>query len=169
MGEVENSITSSLDMLIKSPIMIILYFITLIATSWKLTLFTVLVLPAMGWLMGKVGRKLKRQSLEAQGKWSDTMSQLEETLGGLRIIKAFIAEDRMIDRFTRCSNELRDAVNKVAMRQALAHPMSEFLGTILIVSVLWFGGALILGHNSSLTAPTFIFYMVILYLSLIHI
>lgn len=162
-GEVENSITSSLDMLIKSPIMIILYFITLIATSWKLTLFTVLVLPAMGWLMGKVGRKLKRQSLEAQGKWSDTMSQLEETLGGLRIIKAFIAEDRMIDRFTRCSNELRDAVNKVAMRQALAHPMSEFLGTILIVFVLWFGGALILGHNSSLTAPTFIFYMVILY------
>ena len=162
-GEVEKSITSSLDMLIKSPIMIILYFITLIATSWKLTLFTVLVLPAMGWLMGKVGRKLKRQSLEAQGKWSDTMSQLEETLGGLRIIKAFIAEDRMIDRFTRCSNELRDAVNKVAMRQALAHPMSEFLGTILIVSVLWFGGALILGHNSSLTAPTFIFYMVILY------
>ena len=162
-GEVENSITSSLDMLIKSPIMIILYFITLIATSWKLTLFTVLVLPAMGWLMGKVGRKLKRQSLEAQGKWSDTMSQLEETLGGLRIIKAFIAEDRMINRFTRCSNELRDAVNKVAMRQALAHPMSEFLGTILIVSVLWFGGALILGHNSSLTAPTFIFYMVILY------
>lgn len=162
-GEVENSITSSLDMLIKSPIMIILYFITLIATSWKLTLFTVLVLPAMGWLMGKVGRKLKRQSLEAQGKWSDTMSQLEETLGGLRIIKAFIAEDRMINRFTRCSNELRAAVNKVAMRQALAHPMSEFLGTILIVSVLWFGGALILGHNSSLTAPTFIFYMVILY------
>ena len=162
-GEVENSITSSLDMLIKSPIMIILYFITLIATSWKLTLFTVLVLPAMGWLMGKVGRKLKRQSLEAQGKWSDTMSQPEETLGGLRIIKAFIAEDRMINRFTRCSNELRDAVNKVAMRQALAHPMSEFLGTILIVSVLWFGGALILGHNSSLTAPTFIFYMVILY------
>ena len=162
-GEVENSITSSLDMLIKSPIMIILYFITLIATSWKLTLFTVLVLPAMGWLMGKVGRKLKRQSLEAQGKWSDTMSQLEETLGGLRIIKAFIAEDRMINRFTRCSNELRDAVNKVAMRQASAHPMSEFLGTILIVSVLWFGGALILGHNSSLTAPTFIFYMVILY------
>lgn len=162
-GEVENSITSSLDMLLKNPIMIILYFITLIATSWKLTLFTVLVLPAMGWLMGKVGRKLKRQSLEAQGKWSDTMSQLEETLGGLRIIKAFIAEDRMIDRFTRCSNELRDAVNKVAMRQALAHPMSEFLGTILIVSVLWFGGALILGHNSSLTAPTFIFYMVILY------
>ena len=162
-GEVENSITSSLDMLMKSPILILLYFITLVITSWQLTLFTIVVLPGMGWLMGAVGRKLKRQSLEAQSKWSDTMSQLEETLGGLRIIKAFIAEDRMINRFTRCSNELRDAVNKVAMRQALAHPMSEFLGTILIVSVLWFGGALILGHNSSLTAPTFIFYMVILY------
>ena len=162
-GEVENSITSSLDMLMKNPIMILLYFTTLLITSWQLTLFTVLVLPGMGWLMGKVGRKLKRQSLEAQGKWSDTMSQLEETLGGLRIIKAFIAEDKMINRFTKCSNELRDATNKVAMRQALAHPMSEFLGTLLIVSVLWFGGALILGKNSSIDAPTFIFYMVILY------
>lgn len=162
-GEVENSITSSLDMLIKSPIMIIIYFATLIVLSWKLTLFTILVLPAMGWLMGKVGRKLKRQSLEAQSKWSDTMSQLEETLGGLRIIKAFIAEDRMINRFAKCSNELRDATNRVAMRQALAHPMSEFLGTILIVSVLWFGGSLILGHNSSLTASKFIYYMVVLY------
>lgn len=162
-GEVENSITSSLDMLIKSPIMIIIYFATLIVLSWKLTLFTVLVLPGMGWLMGKVGRKLKRQSLEAQSKWSDTMSQLEETLGGLRIIKAFIAEDRMINRFAKCSNELRDATNRVAMRQALAHPMSEFLGTILIVSVLWFGGSLILGHNSSLTASKFIYYMVVLY------
>lgn len=162
-GEVENSITSSLDMLLKSPILVVLYFTTLIITSWQLTLFTILVLPAMGWVMGKVGRKLKRQSLEAQGKWSDTMSQLEETLGGLRIIKAFIAEDRMIRRFTKCSNELRDAINRVAMRQALAHPMSEFLGTILIVAVLWFGGALILGESSSIDAPTFIFYMVILY------
>ena len=118
----------------------------------------------MGWLMGKVGKKLKRQSLEAQGKWSDTMSQLEETLGGLRIIKAFIAEDKMVDRFTRCSNELRDATNRVAIRQALAHPVSEFLGTLLIVLVLWFGGMLILGDkSSSLEAPTFIFYMVILY------
>ena len=119
---------------------------------------------ALGWLMGKVGKKLKRQSLEAQSKWSDTMSQLEETLGGLRIIKAFIAEDKMVDRFTKCSNELRDATNKVAIRQALAHPMSEFLGTLLIVLVLWFGGILILGNDhSSLEAPTFIFYMVILY------
>ena len=136
-GEVENSITSSLDMLMKNPIMILLYFTTLIITSWKLTLFTIVVLPGMGWLMGKVGRKLKRQSLEAQSKWSDTMSQLEETLGGLRIIKAFIAEDKMINRFMKCSNELRDATNKVAIRQALAHPMSEFLGTILIVAVVW--------------------------------
>ena len=162
-GEVENSITSSLDMLMKSPIMIILYFTTLIVTSWQLTLFTVIALPGMGWLMGVVGRKLKRQSLEAQAKGSDTMSQLEETLGGLRIIKAFIAEDKMINRFTKCSNELRDATNRVAIRQAMAHPMSELLGTILIVAVLWFGGTLILGQNATIDAPTFIFYMVILY------
>lgn len=162
-GEVENSITSSLDMLIKNPILIVMYFGTLLVTSWQLTLFTLLVVPGMGWVMGKVGKKLKRQSLEAQGKWSDTMTQLEETLGGLRIIKAFIAEQKMIDRFTQCSNELRDASNRVATRQALAHPMSEFLGTLLIVLVLWFGGSLILGEKSSIDAPTFIFYMVILY------
>ena len=162
-GEVENSITSSLDMLIKNPILIVMYFGTLIITSWQLTLFTLLVVPGMGWIMGKVGKKLKRQSLEAQAKWSDTMSQLEETLGGLRIIKAFIAEQKMINRFTECSNEFRDATNRVAMRQALAHPMSEFLGTLLIVVVLWFGGSLILGNHSFIDAPTFIFYMVILY------
>lgn len=162
-GEIENSITSSLDMLLKNPILILLYFSTLIVTSWQLTLFTVLVLPGMGWLMGKVGKKLKRKSLEVQGKWSDTMSQLEETLGGLRIIKAFIAEDKMVDRFKQCSNELRDATNKVAIRQSLAHPMSEFLGTLLIVLVLWFGGLLILGDGTSMEASTFIFYMVILY------
>jgi subfamily B ATP-binding cassette protein MsbA len=162
-GEIENSITSSLDMLLKNPILILLYFSTLIVTSWQLTLFTVLVLPGMGWLMGKVGKKLKRKSLEAQGKWSDTMSKLEETLGGLRIIKAFIAEDKMVDRFKQCSDELRDATNKVAIRQSLAHPMSEFLGTLLIVLVLWFGGLLILGDGTSMEASTFIFYMVILY------
>ena len=162
-GEIENSITSSLDMLLKNPILILLYFSTLIVTSWQLTLFTGLVLPGMGWLMGKVGKKLKRKSLEAQGKWSDTMSQLEETLGGLRIIKAFIAEDKMVDRFKQCSDELRDATNKVAIRQSLAHPMSEFLGTLLIVLVLWFGGLLILGDGTSMEASTFIFYMVILY------
>lgn len=162
-GEVENSITSSLDMLIKNPILIVMYFGTLMITSWQLTLFTLLVVPGMGWVMGKVGKKLKRQSLEAQSKWSDTMSQLEETLGGLRIIKAFIAEEKMINRFTQCSNEYRDAINRVATRQTMAHPMSEFLGTLLIVAVLWFGGSLILGQHSSIDAPTFIFYMVILY------
>ena len=161
--EIENSITSSLDMLLKNPILIISYFATLLVTSWQLTLFTILVLPSMGWLMGRVGRKLKRQSLDAQNKWSETMSQLEETLGGMRIIKAFIAEDKMISRFEKCSNDFRSAVNRVAIRQSLAHPMSEFLGTILIVIVLWFGGSLILGDNSSIDASTFIFYMVILY------
>lgn len=162
-GEIENSITSSLDMLLKNPILILSYFATLIVTSWQLTLFTIIVLPGMGWIMGRVGRKLKRQSLDAQNKWSETMSQLEETLGGMRIIKAFIAEEKMINRFVKCSNEFRDATNRVAMRQSLAHPMSEFLGTVLIVLVLWFGGTLILSDSSSINASTFIFYMVILY------
>ena len=162
-GEVEYSITSSLDMLIKNPILILFYFGTLIVTSWQLTLFTVLVVPAMAWGMSAIGKKLKRQSLEAQSKWSDTMSMLEETLGGLRIIKAFIAEDKMIGRFTQVSNELRTASSKVAMRQSLAHPVSEFLGTVMIMIVLWFGGSLILSDNAPIDAPTFIFYMVILY------
>lgn len=162
-GEIENYITSSLDMILKNPILILSYFTTLVITSWQLTLFTIIVLPAMGWVMGRVGRKLKRQSLEAQNKWSETMSQLEETLGGMRIIKAFIAEEKMIQRFVKCSNEYRDAVNRVAMRQSLAHPVSEFLGTVLIVLVLWFGGSLILNASSTINASTFIFYMVILY------
>ncbi len=162
-SEVENSITSSLDMLIKNPILILFYFATLIVTSWQLTLFTLAVVPLMAWGMSAIGKKLKKESLEAQGKWSDTMSQLEETLGGLRIIKAFIAEDKMISRFTNTSNELRTASRKVAVRQALAHPISEFLGTIMIMFVLWFGGTLILSEASPIDAPTFIFYMVILY------
>ena len=162
-GEIEYSITSSLDMLIKNPILIIFYFTTLVYTSWQLTLFTLLVVPVMAWGMGLVGKKLKRQSLEAQAKWSDTMSQLEETLGGLRIIKAFIAEDKMVNRFTKVSNELRNASSKVSTRQALAHPLSEFLGTIMIMIVLWFGGTLILSDSAPIDAPTFIFYMVILY------
>ena len=162
-SEIENSITSSLDMLLKNPILIVSYFTTLLIISWQLTLFTILVLPTMGWLMGKIGRKLKRQSLEAQGKWSETMSQLEETLGGLRVIKAFTAEEKMIRRFNKCSNEYRDATSKVSTRQSMAHPMSEFLGTILIVLVLWFGGSLILRNDSSIDASTFIYYMVILY------
>ena len=161
--EVETSVTSSLDMLLKNPILICSYFATLLLTSWQLTVFTIVVLPGMGWVMGRVGRKLKRQSLEAQSKWSETLSQLEETLGGMRIIKAFIAEDKMIRRFTKCSNEFRHATNRVAMRQSLAHPMSEFLGTLLIVLVLWFGGTLILSAHSPIDASTFIFYMVILY------
>ena len=162
-GEVEYSITSSLDMLIKNPILIIFYFGTLIFTSWQLTLFTLAVVPLMAWGMSAVGKKLKKESLEAQGKWSDTMSQLEETLSGLRIIKAFIAEDKMKDRFSNVSNELRKASGKVAVRQALAHPVSEFLGTVMIMIVLWFGGTLILSEASPIDAPTFIFYMVILY------
>lgn len=162
-NEVETSVTSSLDMLIKNPILIVAYFGTLIAVSWQLTLFTILVLPGMGWVMGTVGKKLKRKSLEAQAKWSDTMSQLEETLGGLRIIKAFIAENKMMERFDKCSNEYRDAINRVATRQSLAHPMSEFLGTCVIVIVLWFGGTLILSNSAAIDAPSFIFYLVILY------
>lgn len=162
-NEIENSITSSLDMLIKNPILILMYFATLLVTSWQLTLFTILVLPGMGWVMGKVGRKLKRQSLSAQNKWSDTMSQVEETLGGLRIIKAFVAEKKMAGRFVDCCNQYRSELNKVSIRQSSAHPMSEFLGTVLIVFVLWFGGSLILSDNSAIDAPTFIFYLVILY------
>ena len=162
-GEIENSVTSSLDMLVKNPILIIAYFTTLLVISWQLTLFTLLVVPLMGWVMGTVGKKLKRQSLEAQAKWSDTMSQLEETLGGLRIIKAFIAENKMMNRFLKCSNEFREATNKVATRQALAHPMGEFLGTTMIVIVLWFGGSLILSSHSSIDASTFMVYLTILY------
>lgn len=162
-GEVENSITSSLDLLLKNPILIMFYFSTLLLTSWELTLFTILVLPGMGWIMGRVGKRLKRRSLEAQEKWSNVMSQLDESLGGLRIIKAFIAEEQMVNRFTSSSKDVRDAITKVSTRQAMAHPMSEFLGTVLIVFVLWFGGFLILNESSRIDAPTFIFYMVILY------
>lgn len=162
-SEIENSIMSSLDMLFKNPILIIFYFGTLIAVSWQLTLFTVTVLPAMGWLMGVLGRKLKRKSLVAQGQLSELLSQLEETLGGLRIIKAFNAEKKMNHRFLNQNNDYRNTVNKVNTRQQLAHPMSEFLGTVLIVIVLWFGGTLILSGSSTITAPSFIFYLVILY------
>lgn len=162
-NEVENSIMSSLDMLFKNPILIICYFGALIALSWQLTLFTITVLPLMGWLMGKVGKKLKRKSLVAQNQWSDLMSQVEETLGGLRIIKAFIAEKKMNQRFLTSNNLYRHTISRVNTRQQLAHPMSEFLGTLLIVIVLWFGGTLILNQNDSIEAPTFIYYLVILY------
>ena len=162
-NEVEYSIVSSLDMLIKNPILIICYFAALIYFSWELTLFTVTVVPVMAWGMSAIGKKLKRKSLEAQTKWSDTMSQLDETLGGLRIIKAFIAEDKMKERFTRTADEYRKASAKVAVRQASAHPVSEFLGSVMIMIVLWFGGTLILRDNAPIDAPTFIYYMVILY------
>ena len=162
-NEIEHSITSSLDMLIKNPILIAFYFATLIFTSWQLTLFTIAVVPAMAWGMSAIGKKLKRKSLEAQAKWSETMSQLDETLGGLRVIKAFIAEDKMMSRFATTANEHKTASSKVSIRQASAHPVSEFLGTCMIMIVLWFGGTLILSDSSPIDAPTFIFYMVILY------
>ena len=162
-NEIETSVTGSLEMLIKNPILLICYFGVLLYTSWELTIFTIVVLPLMGWIMGKVGRKLKRHSLDAQSKWSDTMAQLEETLGGMRIIKAFTAEKKMCNRFDASANEFRNASNRVAIRQSSAHPVSEFLGTCLIVLVLWYGGTLIFSANSPIDAPTFIFYMVILY------
>lgn len=161
--EVETSITSSLDMLIKNPIMIMIYMITMIILSWQLTIFTFVVVPGLVWIMGVIGRKLKQKSLVVQSRWSDTMSQLEETLGGLRVIKAFLAEKKMSDRFANSSDQLRTATNKVNMRQALAHPLSEFMGTALIVLVLWYGGSLILGDNSPITASKFIYYLTILY------
>lgn len=162
-NEIENSITGSLEMLIKNPILLTCYFGVLIYTSWQLTLFTIIVLPLMGWIMGRIGRKLKRQSLEAQNKWSETMSQLEETLGGMRIIKAFAAESKMCSRFDRSADDFRRASNRVSLRQVSAHPVSEFLGTCLIVLVLWYGGTLIFSDRPPVDAPTFIFYMVILY------
>lgn len=160
--EVENSIMSSLDMLFKNPILIIAYFSTLLFISWQLTLFTIVIVPVMGWVMGIIGRKLKRRSIKAQEMWSDTMSQVEETLGGLRIIKAFCAEDKMNCRFDNINTEYRNNLMKVNIRQSSAHPMSEFLGTVMIVIVLWFGGILVL-NNQTISGPTFIYYMVILY------
>ena len=161
--EIEVSIVSSLDMLIKNPILIICYFSALIYLSWELTLFTVTVVPVMAWGMSAIGKKLKRKSLEAQEKWSDTMAQLDETLGGLRVIKAFIAEDKMKERFFNTADEYRRASGKVAIRQASAHPVSELLGSIMIMIVLWFGGTLILSDKAPIDASTFIFYMTILY------
>ncbi len=160
--EIENSIMSSLEMLFKNPILIISYFAALIFISWQLTLFTLIIVPIMGWFMGFVGRKLKQDSIKAQSLWSDTMSQVEETLGGLRIIKAFCAERKMNNRFDKINTAYRDDIMKVNIRQSSAHPMSEFLGTILIVVVLWFGGVLVLNYHT-LSGPIFIYYMVMLY------
>ena len=160
--EVEGSIMSSLDMLFKNPVLIIAYFITLVVVSWQLTLFTLIFVPLFGWFMGYVGRRLKQNSIKAQALWSDTMSQVEETLGGLRIIKAFCAEDKMNARFDKVNSAYRNDIMKVNIRQQLAHPMSEFLGTVMIVIVLWFGGILVL-NNQVMQGPTFIYYLVILY------
>ena len=163
-NEIENSITGSLEMLVKNPILILCYLGVLVYTSWQLTLFTVLVLPLLIWAMSTIGRKLKAKSLAAQNKWSETMAQLEETLGGMRIVKAFTAEQKMRNRFENVTDDYRRLTNKVSIRQASAHPVSEFLGTVLIVIVLWYGGTLILdGENPPIDAPQFIFYMVILY------
>ena len=160
--EVENSIMSSLDMLFKNPILIVAYFTALVVISWQLTIFTILFVPGFGWFMGFVGRKLKAQSTEAQSLWSDTMSMVEETLGGLRIIKAFCAESKMNTAFAKVNGLYRDHIMRVNIRQQMAHPMSEFLGTILIVIVLWFGGILVLDYGR-IDGPTIIFYLVMLY------
>lgn len=160
--EVENSIMSSLDMLFKNPILIVAYFTALVVISWQLTIFTILFVPGFGWFMGFVGRKLKAQSTEAQSLWSDTMSMVEETLGGLRIIKAFCAENKMNAAFAKVNGLYRDHIMRVNIRQQMAHPMSEFLGTILIVIVLWFGGILVLDYGR-IDGPTIIFYLVMLY------
>ena len=160
--EVENSIMASLEMLFKNPVLIVAYFATMLFVSWQLTTFTLVIVPVMGWFMGLVGRKLKQDSAKAQSLWSDTMSQVEETLGGLRIIKAFCAEEKMNHRFDQTNSSYRSHLMKVNIRQSLAHPMSEFLGTVMIVIVLWFGGMLVL-NNQAITGPTFIYYMVILY------
>lgn len=160
--EVEASIMSSLDMLFKNPILILVYFSTLLFVSWQLTLFTIIFVPIFGWFMGFVGRKLKQRSIKAQALWSDTMSQVEETLGGLRIIKAFCAEGKMNSRFDSINSSYRNDILKVNIRQSMAHPMSEFLGTVMIIIVLWFGGILVLNYQT-ITGPTFIYYMVILY------
>ena len=161
-GEIESSIMSSLDMLFKNPILIISYFTALLFISWQLTLFTLVFVPIFGWFMGFVGRKLKRKSIAAQSLWSDTMSQVEETLGGLRIIKAFCAEDKMNQRFDRINSDYRNSVQRVNIRQQMAHPMSEFIGTVLIIIVLWVGGILVLDQQI-LSGPTFIYYLVMLY------
>ena len=161
--EVENSITSTLEMLIKNPVLIIIYMSVLLITSWELTLFTILFAPVMIWTMGAIGRKLRAQSAEAQQYWSDTMSQVEETLGGLRIIKAFLAENKMSARFEGITDAMRRKNNRVAVRQASAHPVSELLGSTMIAIVLWFGGTLILSSKSIIDAPSFMSYMAILY------
>ena len=161
--EVENSIMTSLDMLFKNPIMIIACLVMMIVISWQLTLFVLVLLPIAGWIMGTVGKRLKRVSLEGQNQWGVLLSNIEETIGGLRIVKAFNAEDKVRRRFEGENEKYRAIQTRMNRRYVLAHPMSEFLGTLTIAIVLWFGGSLILGGHSSITAPKFIYYMVIFY------
>lgn len=162
-GEIENSIMASLDMMFKNPIMILVCLTMMVIISWQLTIFVLILLPLAGLIMGRVGKRLKRQSLEQQSQWGLLMSNIEECLGGLRIIKAFNAEAKVRTRFHRENQLFYKLSNHIARRQSLAHPMSEFLGTIAISIVLWFGGALILSGTSSLDAASFIYYMVIFY------
>ena len=162
-AEVENSIMTSLDMIFKNPIMIISYLTTMFILSWQLTLFVLVLLPLAGFVMGRVGKSLKRKSLDAQQQWGGLMAQIEETLGGLRIIKAFNAENRICQRFAAINDKFYRTTNRIGRRQALAHPMSEFLGTTTIAIVLWFGGALILKGNSVINAGEFIYYLIIFY------
>ena len=161
---VETYVTSSVDMLLRNPITILIYFFVMFALSWQMTLFVIIVLPLAGWGMGTVTRKLKRRSASVQAQWGSIMTQLDETLGGLRIIKAFLAEGKMANRFRKINEEYRDSVNAMVIRQSSAHPMSEFLGTCVIVIVLWFGGSLILNTDyAPMDASMFIYYMVMLY------
>lgn len=162
-NEIETSIMSSLDMLFKNPILILIYLIGMIAISWQLTLFVFILLPFAGYVMGAVGKKLKRKSFEGQQQWGYLMSQIEETLGGLRVIKAFNAEKKIQDRFEKSNETFRRLTNRIYRRQQMAHPMSEFLGTATIAIVLWYGGTLILSSNSPIDASTFIYYLVIFY------
>lgn len=162
-NEVDASIGSSLDMVIKNPIFILVYIGTLFMMSWQLTLFVLIVVPFMAIGIGRIGKKLKSSSLKAQARWSDGLSIIEETLGGLRIIKAFIAEKKMEDKFVAVNDEYRKISMRVAIRQSSAHPVSEFLGTLMIVIVLWFGGYLIFSGNSPIDASAFIYYLTILY------
>ena len=162
-NEVENSVMSSIDMLLKNPILVVIYLTTMIIISWQLTLFVLVVLPIMGYVMGTVGKNLKRSSFEAQNKWGELMSQIEETLSGLRVIKAFNAERKVSQKFESGNNTFRYMSNKIFRRQSLAHPMSEFLGTVTIAIVMWFGGSLILGGHGLVDAATFIYYLTIFY------
>ena len=162
-AEIENSVMASLDMMFKNPVMIVVCLAMMVAVSWQLTVFVFVLLPLAGMVMGRVGKRLKRQSLEGQNQWGVLMSNIEETLGGLRIIKAFNAEDKVRARFHRENQEFYRLSNRIARRQSLAHPMSEFLGTAAIAIVLWFGGTLILGGSAGIDAPQFIYYMVIFY------